>query len=122
MPPSNNDEQTKYWLVRCVEPKKKLMFHQVDDDAFEYPVGSIVVASTWLRRYLTRRNDLPAFEDYQSEKKILHYSHLVVATNIKLQRYKGRPANKVLWTISIDEHETIIDALQKREDANRTVG
>ena len=89
---------------------------------FDYLIGYVVVASTWLHRYLTRRNGLPAFEDYQTEKKILHYSHLVVATNIKLERYKGRPTNKVLWTISMDEHETIIDALQKREDANGTVG
>ena len=43
-------------------------------------------------------------------------------TNIKLERYKGRPANKVLSTISMDEQETIIDALQKREDVDGTVG
>ena len=44
--------------------------------------------------------------------KSLHiYSHLVMVKNIKLERQKGRPANKVLWTISMDEHETIIDAL-----------
>jgi hypothetical protein len=105
-----------------VEPKKKLTCHQVDDDGFEYPIGFVVVAGTWLHRYLTRRNSFPAFEDYQTEKNILHYSHLVVATNIKLERYKGRPTNKVLWTISMDDHETIIDALQKREDADSTVG
>ena len=105
-----------------MEPKKKLICHQVDDDGFEYPIGSVVVAGTWVRRYLTRRNGLPTFEDYQTEKKILHYSHLVVATNIKLERYKRRPANKVLWTISMDEHETIIDALQKREDVDGTMG
>ena len=94
-----------------MEPKKKLTCHQVDDDGFEYLIGSIIVVGSWLHRYLTRRNGLPTFEDYQSKKKILHYSHLVVARNIKLERYKGRPANKVLWTISIDEHKTIIDAL-----------
>ena len=120
--PNDKYEQTKYWLARCVEPEKKLIYHQVDDDGFEYPVGSVIVAGTWLCRYLTRRNGLLAFEDYQSKKKILHYSHLVVATNIKLERYKGRPANKVLWTISMDKHEIIIDVLQKREDANATMG
>ena len=94
-----------------MEPKKKMTSHQVDDDGFEYPIRSVVVAGTWLCRYLTRRNGLLAFEDYQTEKKILHYSHLLVATNIKLERYQGRPANKVLWRISMDKHETIIDAL-----------
>ena len=96
-----------------MEPKKKIICHQVDNDGFEYAIGSVVVAGTWLHRYLTRRNGLLAFEDYQTKKKILHYSHLVVATNIKLERYKGRPANKVLWKISIKKHATIIDALQK---------
>ena len=56
------------------------------------------------------------------KKKILHYSDLVVAINIKLDRYKGRPANKVLWKNLMDEHETIIDVLQKGEDADGTVG
>ena len=41
--------------------------------------------------------------------------------NIKLERYKGRLVNKVLWTISMDEHETIMDALQKRDDADGTM-
>ena len=97
-----------------MEPKKKLIchqVHQVDDDGFEYPIGSIVVAGTWLRRYLTRRNGLPTFEDYQSKNKILHYSHLVVVKNIKLERYKGRSTNKELWKISMDKNKIIIDAL-----------
>ena len=62
-----------------------------------------------------------AFEDYETHKKIIHYSHLVVATNIKLDRYHGRPTNKVLWKISMEEHETIIDALQKRENTDGTM-
>ena len=105
-----------------MEPKKKLICHQVDDDDFEHPIGSILVAGTWLRRYLTRKNGLPTFEEYQSENKTLQYSCLVVGMNIKFERYKGRPTNKVLWTISIDNNETIMDALQKREDANGTMG
>ena len=61
--PTDNDEQTEYWLARCVESKKKLTCHQVDDDGFEYPIGSIILAGTWLCRYLTRRKGLLAFED-----------------------------------------------------------
>lgn len=74
-------------------------------------LGFVFVSSTWLCTYLTRRNGLPTFEDYQTENKILHYYHLVVGTNINLERYKGRPANKILWTIFIDDHKAIIDAL-----------
>ena len=43
---SDNDEQTEYWLARCVEPKKKLTCHQVDNDGFEYLIGSVVVDDT----------------------------------------------------------------------------
>jgi len=46
-----------------------------------------------------------SFEDYEINKMILHYSYLVLATNIKLFRYKGRLANKVLWTLLLDGHE-----------------
>lgn len=119
--PQGNEEQTEYWLARCVERKHKLVHTRVDDDNFEYPTGSVVVVGTWLRKYLMRKNGLPAFEDYERHKKIMHYSHLILATNIKLVRYQGRPANKVLWTISMDDHETIIDALKKREDADGTI-
>ena len=68
--PNENDRKTEYWLAICEEPKKKLICHQVDDDCFEYPIGSIIVAGTWLCRYVTRRNGLPTFEDYQFGKKI----------------------------------------------------
>ena len=45
--PNDNDEHTEYWLARCVEPKKrKLTCHQVDNDGFQYPIGSIIVAGT----------------------------------------------------------------------------
>jgi hypothetical protein len=70
---------------------------------------------------LIRKNGLPTFKDYETHKKIIHYSHLVVEKNIKLNRYHGRPTNTELWTISMEYHETIIDVLQKREDADGTM-
>jgi hypothetical protein len=59
----------------------------------------VVVVGTWLQKYLLRKNGLPRFEDYETHKKIVHYSHFVVATNIKLNWYHGRPTNKELWRI-----------------------
>lgn len=32
--PEDNDKQFEYWLAICVEPKKKLICDQVDDDGF----------------------------------------------------------------------------------------
>ena len=103
-------------MARCVETKNKLVHPRVDDDNFEYPTGSVVVVGTWLQNYLIRKNFLLAFEDYEIHKNIIHYSHLILATNIKLVRYQGRLANKVLWTLSMDDHGAIIDALKERED------
>ena len=118
--PENNEEGTKYWLAWCVEMKHKLTQNRVDDDGFEYPTRFVVVVGTWLWKYLKRKNGLLAYEDYEIHKKIIHYSHLVLAKNVKLYRFKGRPHNKVLWNISMEEHEIIIDVLQKREDADGT--
>ena len=56
--PNDNDEHIEYGLARCVEPKKKLTCHQVDDDGFEYPIGFVIVVGIWLRTYLTRRNGI----------------------------------------------------------------
>jgi len=84
------------------------------DKSWLYPIGYIMVIGTWLPKVLTRRvTGFPTFEYYQTTKKILHYSHLIWATNIKLLRYKGKPTSRVLWILSSDDHEIIIDALQK---------
>ena len=85
--PEGDEEETKYWLARCVERKHKLVYPRVDDDNFEYLTGLVVVVGTWLQKYLMRKNGLPTFEDYERHKKIIHYSHLILATNIKLVRY-----------------------------------
>ena len=46
----NNDEETYYFLFQCMEPKKKLKATVIDSEDIEYPIGSIVVIGTWLRR------------------------------------------------------------------------
>ena len=89
--PKGNDEKSDYWLARCVRGKKKLTQPITDDDGFTYPIGSVVVAGTWLGIYMLRRNGIPAFKDYQKHKVILIYSHLIIATNVKLLKHQGRP-------------------------------
>jgi len=56
----------------------------------------MVVVGTWLQKIVSIKNDLEAYKDYEENKKIIRYSHLILATNIKLSRYKGRPTNRVL--------------------------
>ena len=89
-----NDEKSDYWLAHCVRGKQKLAQPIKDDDGFTYPTGSVVVAGTWLRTYMLRRNGILAFEDYQKHKIILIYLHLIIATNVKLLKHQRRPKVK----------------------------
>ena len=103
--PQGNAKKSDYWLARCVRGKKKLAQPITDDDdGFTYPTGSVVVARTWLRTYMLRRNGIPAFEDYQKHKIILIYSHLIIETNVKLLKHQGRPKVKELFTITNVDH------------------
>ena len=47
-----NEEDTEYWLARCVERKHNLVHPRADDDKFEYPIGYVVVVGTWIQKYL----------------------------------------------------------------------
>ena len=110
--PHRNDEKSNYWLARCVRGKKNLTQLIIDDDGFTYPTSSVVVAGTWLRTYMLRRNEIPTFEDYQKHKTILIYSHLIIATNMKLLKHQGRPKLKELFTITNDNHESLLETLK----------
>jgi len=56
------------------------------------------------------------FEDFDTHHKILHYSNLVVETNVYLIQYQGRPLNKTLWKVRDFDHEAILDTIKSRED------
>ena len=47
---------------------------------------------------------------------ILHYSNLVVASNVHLIKYGGKPHNKILWKVQESDHEAILETLQCRAD------
>ena len=65
---------------------------------------------------MIRKNGIPAFEDYEKHKTILMYSHLVIATNVKLLKHHAKPKTKQLWTLSNVDHEAILDTLKQRDD------
>ena len=54
------------------------------------------------------------FEDFKTHIDILHYSNLIVATNIQLIPYRGRPLNKKLWKVRESDHEAILDTIRVR--------
>ena len=110
--PQGNDEKSDYWLAHCVRGKQKLTQPITDDDGFTYPTSLVVVARTWLRTYMLRMNGIPTFEDYQKHKIILIYSHLIIATNVKLLKHQGRPKVKELFTITNANHEALLETLK----------
>ncbi|XP_059072923.1 uncharacterized protein LOC131873750 [Cryptomeria japonica] len=111
----NNEEGTNYYLCRCVEePKRKLTTTIIDGDGIEYPIGPVVVTGTWLQRYPIKNFDVWLFEDFETQRHILHFSNLVVAINIHLMKYRGRPHNKILWKVHESDHEEILDTIWVR--------
>ena len=56
------------------------------------------------------------FEDWQTKRKILHYSNLVVTSNVNLIKYGGKLHNKILWNVHESDHEAILETLKCRKD------
>ena len=110
--PEDNEEGTDYYLCRCVQAKQKLDHSVIDGEGLEYHVSVVVVTGTWLRRYPMKNPNLWLFEDWQTERKILHYSNLVVASNVHLIKYGGKPHNKNLWKVRESDHEAILETLK----------
>lgn len=66
--------------------------------------------------YPIKNSNAWLFEDFETHRHILHYSNLLVATNIHLIKYHGRPLNKDLWKVHESDHEEILETLRVRAD------
>ena len=76
----------------------------------------MVITGTWLRMYPHKSVNIWLFQDFYMHQKILHYSNLVVASNVYLIKYRGRPLNKILWKVRESDHEAILDTIKSRAD------
>ena len=112
----DNEEGIDYYLCCCVQAKQKLDHSVIDGEGIEYHIGAVVVTSTWLRRYCMKNPNLWLFKDWKIERKILHYSNLVVASKVHLIKYGGKPHNKILWKVHKSDHEAILETLKCRVD------
>ena len=114
--PQGNDDKSDYQLAHYVRGKQNLAQPITDDDGFKYPTSSVVVAGTWLRTYIFRRNGIRAFEDYQKKNIIVIYLHLIIETNVNFLKHQGRTKVKELFTITNVDHEALLETLKQRED------
>ena len=88
----------------------------IDGEGLEYHVGVVVVTDRWLRRYSMKNPNLWLFEDWQIERKILHYLNFIVTSNVHLIKYGGKPHNMILWKVHESDHEAILETLKCRAD------
>jgi len=115
----DNEEGTDYYLCHCVEAKKQLKAPVMSDGKnIKYPTGSVVVTGTWIRRCPHKSVNVWLFQDFDTHRKIPHYSNLIVASNVQLIQYRGRPLNKTLWKVSESDHEAILDTIKSRADSD----
>ena len=55
-------------------------------------------------------------KDWKIERKILHYSNLVVTSNVHLIKYGGKSHNKILCKVHESDHKAILETLECRVD------
>ena len=114
--PEDNEEGKNYYLCHCIQAKQKLDHSVINGEGLEYHISVLVVTSTWLRQDSMINPNLWLFEDWKTERKILHYSNLVVASNVHLIKYHGKKHNKTLWKVCESDHGAILETLKCRVD------
>jgi hypothetical protein len=91
--PVDNTEKVKYYLMRCMSQKMRLL-EDFDDNDFIYERGSIVLKGYFFQE--THQTDTHVhFQDYQSDVTSCQYSHLVCAAHIKLIEVQSKKKKKL---------------------------
>jgi hypothetical protein len=106
--PIENDENVKYYLMRCTQGNMNLLEYFYDND-FIYEREFIVLKGYFFQE--THQIDSHVhFHDYQSDVTSCQYSHLVCKMHINLIEVQSRKRSKVRkWKMSKVDHERIIE-------------
>ena len=76
--PLDNNENVKYYLMRCTEGKMNLL-EDYNDNGFTYERGSIILKGYFLQQTHMTENYV-YFQDYEPDVICCQYSHLVCAS------------------------------------------
>ena len=79
-----DNENVKYYLMRCTEGKMKLL-EDYNDKGFTYERGSIILKCYFLQHTCMTENYV-YFQYYEPDVICCQYSHLVCASRIKLEQ------------------------------------
>jgi hypothetical protein len=91
VPPVDNNEKMKYYLMRCTSQKMRLLEY-FDDNGFIYERGSIVLKGYFFQE--THQTNTHV-QDYQLDVTSCQYSHLVCAAHIKLIKVQSKRKKKL---------------------------
>ena len=111
--PIDNNENVRYYLLRCTDRKMKLL-DNYDDKGFIYERGLILLKCYFFQETYQTERDVH-FKDYQFDVICCQYSHLVCAAHIKLIKVESNKKLKARrWKMSKVDHERIIDGIPLR--------
>jgi hypothetical protein len=110
-----NAEGVDYYLLRCTKEKSKLVQEIVDGDGQQYPTGSVVIEGTYYQQAKIDKNGIQ-FIEYMPGQRVLHYSHLVIATKLQFETVPKRGRGNQKWKLTIEEHERLLEIIKDRED------
>lgn len=111
----NNTKSVDYYLLRCTQPKCKLLESVSDDNGQQYPTSSIVVEGTYYQQIKIDTNGV-TFIDYMPSQKVVHYNHLVIATRLQLGTLPKRGRGNQKWWFPIEDHEIFLEIIKDRVD------
>ena len=80
--PTDNDENVKYYLMRCNEKKMKLL-EDYNDHIFPYERGSIILKGYFFKQ-TNQSGYFFYFEDYEPDVISCQYSHMVLCSTHKV--------------------------------------
>ena len=63
-----------------------------------------------------KNTNLWLFKDWKIERKILHYSNLIVTSNVHFIKYGRKPHNKILWKVHESDHQPRLETLKCQAD------
>lgn len=109
-----NEEGVDYYILRCTRPKLSLEHDTVDGFGFSFDARSMVVFGHYFSQLSVRGRTIQ-FQQYQWEKEAIHYSHLVLAVKLRLQRVHSKKGGAPRWRLDPDDHESIMDAVRSRD-------
>jgi len=101
--------------------KSRLYLERVDEQNITFPPSNLLWGGFQYKKVskITKISKHIFYVEYEFIQEVLYYTHLVLATKIKLELIPSSSKNgNKKYRLSIEDHEWILEALNMREDPN----